>query len=336
MNNNEIFRRAWERCKKNGFTFISSNGGTGKTTYFFFRLLRLALEKNEAFHVFVRFGNQRDIMAERLIQPQPTYSKRMLALLDRVEVRHEGEKFVYIAEKTSGRHIAQIVDIFGQAFYKPFGNTIHARYALFDEILAETGEYVPDEITRFMRLVLTMARSNEYHVIGLFNNTSPNFPYFDYFGGKNYTTHRTKSGAEFVFFAAEQYRPRTAHLDPPNSVQSVMRSTLYASVYMQNSFTTFPALYSDIDVRGAPKLFKVQVESRVFFVRALDDMLILSRCAGKPDGKPVYTVNLFEQSTLPHLPQPYADLLNLYARLGALKTNNINDTIFVRLLEKNI
>lgn len=332
MNNTEIFRRAWEICKKNGFTFISSNGGTGKTTTFLFFLIRHALKTGEGFHVFVRYGNQRDSMAERILTPQPSYSKRMRTDLEKLAIERDGDKFVYLIEKATKRRIAQILDVYGQAFYKPYGNTINARFALFDEILAENGDYVPDEINRFMRLVFTMARSNVYHVIGLYNNTSPNFDYFRYFGGKSYTTHTAKSGAQFIYFTARQFSSDRAQL-PPNSAQAIIANTQYNAVYNKNSFTQYPALFYDCDLNGSPKAFKLLIQSRVFTVRIKDNFIFLQRSCKNKSNKTLYTINEFTKRDAPVLPFHLCIILKKYAQESRLKTDNINDTVFVKILE---
>ena len=47
--NNKIFDKIWKQALPYGLCFISSNGGTGKTTYFKFRFLRDAVERGYTF-----------------------------------------------------------------------------------------------------------------------------------------------------------------------------------------------------------------------------------------------------------------------------------------------
>lgn len=332
-NNNKIFQRIWNRVKHYGLSLISSNGGTGKTTYFLLRCLREALDNGNHLHVYVRYGNQMELMAERILKPQPTYSKRALKLLSRLEIKKDGDKFVYLVERDTQRKIAQILNVFGQAFYKPYGNTIGAKYAIFDEILAEGGEYCPDEINKFNRLVFTMARSNEYHVFGLYNNTNPNFEYFRYYGGRSYTTHVSKSGALFVYFTAAQYNAAQTAANP-KSIQSIIQKTEYNAVYNNNQFIQYPALYRREDLTGCTKFFRILIESRLFWLREKEGILYLDSAKDKPTRKPTYTINNTEQSTLPQLPQAVRQNIAMYSCMSRLKAVNINDTIFVKILEK--
>lgn len=332
--NNEIFKRIWNRAKQYGLSLISSNGGTGKTTYFVFRCLREALDRGNHVHFYVRYAYQMEALAERILKVQPTYSKRKIKLLERLKIEKDGDKFIYLTESKTGRRIAQFYNVNGQSFYKPYGNMINAKYAIFDEILAENGDYCPDEINKFNRLMFTMARSNEYHVFGLYNNTNPNFEYFRYYGGKNYTTHVADSGALFIYFTAAQYAAdKTKH--NPKSIQSIIQKTAYNAVYNNNEFVQYPALFKAENLRGCPKFFKLLIESRLFWLREKDGTLYLDRAKEKPyHGKPTYTINCTEESTLPQLPQRTRQAIAMYSQVSQLKTVNMNDTIFVKILEK--
>lgn len=332
VNNNAIFERIWRRAAEYGLSFISSNGGTGKTVYFKFRLLRDAIERGIHFHVFCRFGNQRELTAQSFLDDKPTYSKRQRRLLARCEIEKDGDKFVYITDTRTGVRIAQIVDIYGQSFYKSFGNLINAKRALFDEVLAENGEYCPDELNKFNRLVFTMARSNDYHVFCLYNNTSPNFPYFTYFGGKNYASHVGASGALFIFFTSQAWSASDAPKSK-KSIQSIIQSTDYNSVYTQNSFARYPVFYSAADIRGATIVCKLEISTRIFRVRFRDGVVYLdSRRAWKKSKHALFSINRRDETTLPLLPPELRGVLAQYKRDGAIKTTNMNDTIFAKIL----
>lgn len=332
VNNNAIFDRVWRKSVKYGLAFISSNGGTGKTTYFKFRLLRDAVERNIPFHIYVRFANQMEIMATSFLDHKESYSKRQNALLDRCEVYKENDKFIYIVERGTGRKLAQILNIYGQAYYKPFGNLIRARRALFDEVLAENGEYCPDEINKFNRLVFTMARADDYHVFCLYNNTSPNFDYFTYYGGQSFNTHVAKSGALFLYFTARQFTYNDEIKDS-RSIQSIIQNTAYNDVYSRNTFVQYETFYKPADLRGSRVYFKLEIENRLFKIREYDGCIYLdSTNAYKRSRKPKYTINDPSRTRLKQLPDATRYSLSMFKDAARLKTNDINNTVFVKIL----
>lgn len=331
-NNNNIFCRIWDRAIKFGLSFISSNGGTGKTTYFKFRLLRDALNKNIPFHVYVRYSNQMETMANTFLTIKDSYSKRQRALIDRCEVYKENDKFIYIVERETKRKIIQFVNIFGQAYYKPFGNIIGARRALFDEVLAENGEYCSDEINKFNRLVFTMARDDDYHVFCLYNNTSPNFDYFKYYGGKSFNTHISGSGALFIYFTAAQYS-HTTEIKDSRSIQSIIQNTAYNDVYNNNTFVQYDAYFKYANLFGCRTYYKIEIENRIFKVRELNGIVYLDDVnARKKNKKPVYSINDTSRTKLKQLPNTERLALYIFKENARLKTTNINNTVFVKML----
>lgn len=332
VNNNKIFDRVWAKSVKYGLSFISSNGGTGKTTYFKFRLLRDAVERCIPFHIYVRFGNQMEIMANAFLDHKDSYSNRQHSLLDRCEVYKENDKFIYIVEKGTQRKLAQVINIFGQAYYKPFGNTIKARRALFDEVLAENGEYCPNEINKFNRLVFTMARADEYHVFCLYNNTSPNFDYFTYYGGQSFNTHVSRSGALFIYFTAAQFSYNDEIKDA-RSIQSIIQNTAYNDVYNNNSFVQYDAYFKPNDIRGSRVYFKLEIENRLFKVRECDGYIYLDdKNVYKKSRKPIYSVNDTSRTKIKQLPDAARYSLSVFKDNARLKTTDINNTVFVKLL----
>lgn len=334
--NNNIFNRIWERANRFGLSFISSNGGTGKTTYFKFRLLRDALLRGIAFHIYVRYSNQMETLARSFIDVKPHYSKRKIKLLSQLDVAKENDKFIYIVEKSSGRKLAQILNVNGQAYYKPFGNMIHAKRALFDEVLAENGDYCPDEINKFNRLVFTMARADDYKVFCLYNNTSPSFDYFTYYGGKTYNTHVANSGALFVYFTARQYEHTDAITDV-HSIQSIIQNTAYKDVYCNNAFVQYPTFYEPTDLRGARTHFKLEIENQVFKVRELDNIIYLdNRKAYKHSNKPVFSLNDPTRTRIRQLPDATRYALSVMKDNARIKTNDINNTIFCKILAERV
>lgn len=336
VDNNKIFNRVWNMSNKFGLSFISSNGGTGKTTYFKFRFLRDALEKNETFHIFCRYGNQMEILANSFLLSKPSFSNRQNKLLDRCEVYKESDKFIFIVEKETKRKLAQIVNIFGQSYYKPFGNIIASKRAFFDEVLAENGEYCPDEINKFNRLVFTLARNDEYKVFCLYNNSSPNFEYFKYYKGINFNTHISKSGALFLYFTARQFTSNDIPKEK-NSIQSIIQNTAYDDVYNHNQFIQFEVYYKDENLYGAQTLFKLEIENRLFKVRAKDGYLFLDEHkATKKNNKQIFSVNDPSRTEIKQLPDGVRMLLATARENATLKTNDINNTVFVKILAERI
>lgn len=334
--NNHIFQNVWNTANKYGLSFISSNGGTGKTTYFKFRLLHDAFEKNIPFHIFVRFSNQMEIMAHSFIDAKSTYSRRQLDLLHELDVYKENDKFIYIISKSDGRKIAQILNINGQSYYKPFGNTIHARRALFDEVLAENGDYCPDEINKFNRLVFTMARADDYKVFCLYNNSNPSFDYFTFYGGKNYHTHVARSGALFLYFTAKQYSASDSIADE-KSIQSIIQNTAYNDVYNNNSFIQYPTFFLPMDLRGASTLFKIEIENRIFKIRERDGYIFLDdKFALKRNHKPIYSANDPIRTKIKQIPNKIKYALSVVKDKARLKTTDINNTIFCKILSERV
>ena len=334
--NNDIFNRIWTTASRYGLSFISSNGGTGKTTYFKFRLLRDALSRGIPFHIYTRYSNQMETLARSFIDIKPHYSKRKTKLLSLLDIEKEKDKFIYIIEKASGRRLAQILNVNGQAVYKQFGNMIHAQRALFDEVLAENGDYCPDEINKFNRLVFTMARSDDYKVFCLYNNTSPSFDYFTYYGGKSYNTHVSKSGALFLYFTAHQYEHTDAITDA-RSIQSIIQNTAYNDVYCHNAFVQYPTFYDPADMRGARTHFKLEIENQIFKVRELDGIIYLDSVRARKDNKkPIFTINDPTRTTLRQLPDATRYALSIMKGNARIKTNNMNNTIFCKILAERI
>lgn len=333
ITNNAIFSRIWRKIQPYGLAFVSSNGGTGKTVYFKMRLLRDAVERHIPFHIFVRFKNEMEQAAYSYLDIKPTYSRRQRRLIDRCAVKKVDDNFIYIVDAEDDKRIyAQVVNVHGQAFYKKIGNTIGAKRAFFDEILAEDGHYCPNEVNKFNRLVFTMARGDDYHVYALYNNTSPNFDYFSFFGGKTFNTHVSASGALFVFFTARQYSTREEMSDA-RSVQSILQRTTYADVYCNNTFAEFPNFCRPTDLKGSSVVCNIEIENQRFKVRLKGKYVYIDRhCAHKETRKPIYSINDHERTTLRQIPEGLRCALCAARDKSLIKTADLRDTIFVKIL----
>lgn len=334
MNTNEaIFARIWQRIQPYGLALISSNGGTGKTVYFRMRLLRDAIKRGIPFHIITRYKNEMEQAAQAFLDVKPTYSKRQRRLLAHCRVRKEDEHFIYIVDaEDTDKIYAQVVNVHGQAFYKKFGNTIGARRAFFDEILAEDGKYCPDEVNKFSRLIFTMARGDVYQVFALYNNTSPNFDYFKFFGGKTFNTHVSESGALFVFFTATQYSTRDEMHDA-KSIQSIIKHTAYADVYCKNTFSEYPNFCRSTDLRGTRVLCIIEIENQKFKLREKNGYYYIdANKAHKRTHKPTYSINEHERTIYRQLPDGLREMLCTVRDRSRIKTADIRFTIFCKIL----
>ena len=99
-----------------------------------------------------------------------------------------------------------------------------------------------------------MCRADKYNVFCLYNNSSPNFEYFKYYGGKSYNTHIAKSGALFVYFTAAQFS-HTATTNDRASIQSIIQKTAYNDVYNNNMFVQFAAYHKKYEFARQYYLF---------------------------------------------------------------------------------
>lgn len=333
VSNQAIFNRIWQMVKNVGLSFVSSNGGTGKTIFFRFRLLFDALFRDIPFNLYVRYGNEMEELAESFLTIKQSYSQRQVDMLKRLTIKKTGKHFVYLYDTETDRKIAQIPNIYGHDAYKKHGSTINAKRALFDEVQAENGSYCPEEISRFNRLNGTMMRSNDYKVICLYNNTSPNFDYFKFFGGKSFETHVSDNGTLFVFFIAPQFKYTDFDATKDGTLQSIMAQTAYSEVYNSNKFTQYPAYFYRAELKDSPIFYKLEVENKLFKVRKHNGMVFLDSYRGyKPSTKPIFTVNETYRTEYPQLPQDARYALSRFRDKAILKTNRIEDTIFVKKL----
>lgn len=174
--NNKVFTRLYNKIKDKPLTFISTNRDVGKSTFFYFLLLRKAIYEDKHFHIYTRYKlNLKNIMSFFRMK-KDTYSKRQLNLLSLIEVK--GNKLIRKADKVV---IAESIAINASNEYKAIGNTINAEYAIFDEALPEDLRYCKDECTLFVTIIKTMTKGINYKVFCLYNNLGFDFIYKKYF-----------------------------------------------------------------------------------------------------------------------------------------------------------
>lgn len=331
-NNNDIFNRVFQNTRKYGVNFISSNRGTGKTVYFTFQYIRRALEFHEPFHLFCRWSEYKHAEALAFIAKKQSYSERQIRWLEKIEVKKESNNFIFFVNKETNEKIGQIFDIAGQEKYKKIGNIINGHRALMDEVLLANGRYCPQECINLSSLLDTLARSDWYSFCGLYNDISPKFPHFKFWGGKIHGTHVSKTGALFQYFVAEKWSKEEKHFSD-NSLQAISQKTIYGDMGDLNEFQQFPNFLIDTDLRGCPFFYSIEINGNIFRIREKDGLIFLdSNHANKENGKDKFSIDEFEETNIPRLPPRQHRILSMYRDCSRLKTNRKENTIFVKIL----
>ena len=99
INNEKKFckiNQIWNKCH---LLFVSSNSGTGKTTYFKWLLIRKALKGKSKFDVFFRFENEIELKFnnDAFLKPPLNASKRLLKIANKVEIICEKDNYFLVA-----------------------------------------------------------------------------------------------------------------------------------------------------------------------------------------------------------------------------------------------
>lgn len=263
IDNKKIFSRLWRRARALPLVFISSNSGTGKTTYFKWLFLRRALENNEPLDVFFRWEDdlEQKFSSGSYLTPPTNASKRLLALISKLEIVREDNAY-YIRDKESKRKIARALAVNTQSKAKSNENDIGSVRALYDEVLADDGRYCPNECYKFARLIDTRARYRDYQVVCLYNNTSPFFPYEEYY---------RNSGAVFINFTAGKY----STADKLGGIQQVLAKSSYSEVYLNNSYMYYKVFYKNLDGKGQPTLLYLNIGKQLFKLKEVGEYYLL-------------------------------------------------------------
>ena len=263
IDNKKLFSRLWRRVRDLPLVFISSNSGTGKTTYFKWLFLRRALENNEPLDVYFRWEDdlEQKFSSGSYLTAPANASKRLIALISKIEIVREDNAY-YIRDKGSKRKIARALAVNTQSKAKSNENDIGSVRALYDEVLADDGRYCPNECYKFARLIDTRARYRTYQVICLYNNTSPFFPYEEYY---------RDSGAVFINFTAGKYSTN----DKLGGIQQVLANSSYSEVYLNNSYMYYKVFYKNIDGKGYPTLLYLNIGKQLFKLKEVGEYYLL-------------------------------------------------------------
>lgn len=318
MNNNtRFFNKVWQKLRNTNLVFLSSNSGTGKSTFYKWLFIRNALKGKFTFDIYFRYENELEqkFNNDNWLTLPAEASKRKRKIFDKVEIIKEFDNY-FLIEKETGRKIAQGLAVNIQRKYKSSENAIHSKYALFDEILADDNRYCPDELYKFCRLIDTRARANEYHVLGLYNKVSFYFPYRDYF--KN-------SGALFIDYIGNKFGEikRTG-------IQAILSNTSYKEVYNNNKFLFYKEFFKGKKEKGTT-LFYLNIENTIFRVIDCNDYFLLERKRKSKKSAIMFSLSL--ANNLSELVTNEAlQFLQLALSKRLLFTNTLNDTIFIKTL----
>ena len=321
MNNEKIFCSIWNKNKNHSLLFISSNSGTGKTTHFKWQFLRRAVEHGEHFDIFFRWQDDLDskFSSSAFLTPPPKASKRLLKLAQELEIKKENDAY-FIVYKKDNRKIAQALAINTQSKTKSTENSILSCRALFDEVLADDNHYAPNECYKFARLIDTRARYRKYQVVCLYNNTTPFFPYKEYF---------ENSGAKFIDFVAEKYG-QEREID---GIQSILSKSNYSEVYLNNNFLYYKEFYKDVDTLGKDTLFYLNIEDKLFAVKDFEDFYILETKKKIKKNREVFAFNLANNDFLMATSSNgIVQVLQTMLNNRLLFANDKNNTIYIKEL----
>ena len=261
-NNNKRFCKINQIWNKNHLLFVSSNSGTGKTTYFKWLLIRKALKGIIKFDVFFRFENEIELKFnnESFLKPPLNASKRLLKLASKVEIISEKDNYFLINKQTREK-LAQALAINIQKKYKSTENPIYTNCAIFDEVMADDNIYCQNEVYKFSRLIDTRARNRDYRVICLYNNTQPYFPYKESF---------EKAGGIFIDFVGVKYGQEEL-----KGIQAILSKSDYGEVYNNNNYQFYKEFYKDIDTKGKETIFYISIQNQIFALKDCNDYYIL-------------------------------------------------------------
>ncbi len=317
--NFKTFCKINQRIKKEHLSFISSNSGTGKTTFFKWLLIRKAL-KGQKIDFFFRFEG--DIEAkftkEKFLTAPQNASKRLLKLIERVDIFKTGDDY-YLINKETNERIGQALAVNTQRKYKSTENELYTQIALFDEIMPDDNTYCPDEVYKFSRLVDSRARYRDYRVIGLYNKTLPFFLYEQSF---------RKAGAKFIDFVGVKFGQK--ELD---GIQKILSRSNYAEIYNENKFTFYKEFYKEFDTRGFDTLFYVNIQNILFAFKDCNDFYILKRVKKIKKNREVFTLSLQDNDfLLIDKNNQVIQILTTAISQRLLFTNHSNSTIYLKRL----
>ena len=323
LNNNKLFCKLWNKNKNNSLVFISSNSGTGKTTYFKWLFLRRALYKNEYVDFIYRWQDdlEKKFTSGAFLTPPPTASKRLLKLASKLDISVENETY-FIIEKETKRKIAQGIAVNTQSKLKSTENELVTKWAMFDEILADDGRYAPNECYKFARLIDTRARYRQYKVFCLYNNVSPFFPYKEYF--KN-------TSAKFIDFVTNKYNQK----NNSETIQDILSKSKYGEIYNNNNYLQYEEFYKNVNTLNCQVIFYLKIFDTLFAVKDKEDFYIMTKVKKIKKNKEIFSINLAQNDYV----LATTEIMNLLKDLISnrlLFVNNKKYTIYIKELANEL
>lgn len=267
--NNKIFNKIFNKILNNdiALSFISSNSGTGKSTYFKWLLIRRALKGKGNVDFFFRYENelQEKFTNERFLTPPSHASNRLRKLCESVEISVENG-MSYLIEKESKRKIGQGFCINMQKKYKSDENPIQSKYAFFDEVLADDGRFCNDECYKFSRLIDTRSRSSlyDYKVISCYNKIFDNFIYKEYF----------KNSPNVLFY---DFTAKKIGLENQTSLTESLSSSNYSNVFLQNENKFYKQYYKEANLVGCEIIIYIYIDNKYFSIRKQKEYFFLKK-----------------------------------------------------------
>lgn len=325
--NNAVFNKQWQKYKKYPLVFITSKSGTGKTTFYKWLFIRRALKYNETFDIFFRWEDdiQRKFNNDNYLSLPKHHSNRLQRLAEKVEIICDNQKY-YLVEKSTQRKLARALAINTQSKVKSTENELWSYRALFDEVLADDNSYAPLECYKFARLIDTRARYRKYNVICLYNNTSPFFPYEDYF--KN-------SGAKFVNFDCQKWGE--GQEDENLSIQSVLKNSKYGSAYSNNDYEYFEEFFKDIKLlQGREIVCYMNIYGKLFKVLDFDDFVLFVKSKKVRNNRPIYTISMQNNQDILLTNSNILNVLRILFSNRQVFTNSLKLTYYIKKLAEEI
>ena len=318
QNNHKRFQKINNQLKKHHLIFISSNSGTGKTTYFKWLLIRKALKGILKFDVFFRFENEIELKFnnESFLKPPINASKRLLKLSNKVEIISEKENYFLINKETKEK-LAQALAVNIQKKYKSTENSIYTNFAMFDEVMPDDNQYCNNEVYKFSRLIDTRARNRDYKVLCLYNNTQPFFPYKESF---------EKAGAKFIDFVGVKFGQ-----EEYKGIQAILGKSDYGEVYLNNNYQYYKEFYKEIDTNGKQTIFYLSILNHLFALKEVNNNYILIPKKKVKKNKEVYALSM-ESNDYTIANSQILQFLQLALNQRLIFTNRKKNTIFIKEL----
>ena len=318
INNEKKFckiNQIWNKCH---LLFVSSNSGTGKTTFFKWLLIRKALKGKLKFDVFFRFENEIELKFnnDAFLKPPLNASKRLLKIANKVEIICEKDNYFLINKQTKEK-LAQALAVNIQKKYKSTENSIYTDCAIFDEVMPDDNNYCSNEVYKFSRLIDTRARHRNYKVICLYNNTQPFFPYKESF---------EKAGGVFIDFVGKKWGQKKL-----SGIQEILSKSDYGEVYNNNNYQFYKEFYVDCDCKNKETVCYLSIQNLLFSVKNMGEIFLLVPAKKIKKTKEVFSLSM-QENNFEIIDSQLAQFLQLALNQRRVFVNRKKYTIFVKIL----